>query len=111
MGSGRQTEEGYTSGQLCVVMEVSAQQEELLVHQFPGMESSSSSQHNHSHLQSHTHYQYAHVFPFEDRFDQRVAQGWVQEHWVSVYMDRIHLCPLSVLRPGVDVLQTCVPTP
>merc|ERR1712243_537323 len=84
MGSGRQTEEGYTSGQLRVVMEVSAQQEELLVHQFPGMESSSSSQHNHSHLQSHTHYQYAHVFPFEDRFDQRVAQGWVQEHWVSV---------------------------
>merc|ERR1711962_1967863 len=83
MGSGRQTEEGYTSGQLCAVMEVSAQQEELLVHQFPGMEtSSSSSQHNHSH--SHSHYQYAHVFPFEDRFDQRVAQGWVQEHWVSV---------------------------
>merc|ERR1712126_214136 len=84
MGSGRQTEEGYTSGQLCVVMEGSAQQEELLVHQFPGMESSSSSQHNHSHSHSHSHYQYAHVFPFEDRFDQRVAQGWVQEHWVSV---------------------------
>merc|ERR1712115_131926 len=83
MGSGRQTEEGYTSGQLCVVMEVSAQQEELLVHQFPGMETSSS-QHNHSHSHSHSHYQYAHVFPFEDRFDQRVAQGWVQEHWVSV---------------------------
>merc|ERR1711962_1376212 len=79
MGSGRQTEEGYTSGQLCAVMEVLAQQEELLVHQFPGMETSSS-QHNHS----HSHYQYAHVFPFEDRFDQRVAQGWVQEHWVSV---------------------------
>merc|ERR1712112_75215 len=84
MGSGRQTEEGYTSGQLRVVMEVSAQQEELLVHQFPGMESSSSPQHNHSHLQSHTRYQYAHVFPFEDRFDQRVAQGWVQEHWVPM---------------------------
>merc|ERR1712215_652370 len=48
MGSGRHTEEGYTSGQLCAVMEVSVQKEELLVHQFPGMETSSS-QHNHSH--------------------------------------------------------------
>jgi len=82
MGSGRQTEEGYTSGQLAVVMELEAQQDEFLVQQFPGMEAAASSHsHNHSHS---SHYQYGHVFPFEDRFDQRVAQGWVQEHWVSV---------------------------
>merc|ERR1712080_512037 len=94
MGSGRQTEEGYTSGQLAVVMELEAQQDEFLVQQFPGMEAAASSHsHNHSHS---SHYQYTHVFPFEDRFDQRVAQGWVQEHWVSVCTLTVFLYVLLV---------------
>ena len=27
---------------------------------------------------------YSHVFDFEQRFDERKAQGWVQENWVPM---------------------------
>ena len=57
-------------------MEVDLLKEETMGAKFASLESLEPLVGNHS--------IYSHVFDFEQRFDERKAQGWVQENWVPM---------------------------
>jgi len=57
-------------------MEVELLKEETMGAKFASLESLEPLVGNHS--------IYSHVFDFEQRFDERKAQGWVQENWVPM---------------------------